>query len=370
MNGMAEKKRIHQVFVSSTYRDLVDERLAVIEALLKVDCRPVGMELFPASSEDVWTLIQQSIDECDLYVVVVAGRYGSRTPDGTSWTEREYHYALKKEVPVLAFLHKEPDTLAPEKQEACPDSRKRLEDFRTLLQNNSPGYWGSRDRLALEVSVSVQKLIQQGALTGWVREGGPAEDASRSLSALGQLVAGEKDTGLMPIPDIKTYRYKCAPCESFQYHAVELLYKGENQKNMANHMESVPGDSATGFVLRGRPQKDAWVVFGPYIDLRKPGRYVVGFRVRCTSPTVDPVKPQRVKCNVTSIEPVEDSPSTMTGLRTERTFDLDPRSGYFETLMLQFAYGGQPRLEFRIQPVGSVKAAILVDTISVIRVAD
>ncbi len=49
-----EKK--YQVFVSSTYKDLSEERQEVMQALLELDCIPVGMELFPAADDDQWTL--------------------------------------------------------------------------------------------------------------------------------------------------------------------------------------------------------------------------------------------------------------------------------------------------------------------------
>ena len=53
----------HQVFVSSTYEDLKDERREVMHALLELDCIPAGMELFPATDEDAWSLIKEIIDE-------------------------------------------------------------------------------------------------------------------------------------------------------------------------------------------------------------------------------------------------------------------------------------------------------------------
>jgi hypothetical protein len=37
----------YQVFVSSTYEDLKEERAEVMQALLELDCIPAGMELFP-----------------------------------------------------------------------------------------------------------------------------------------------------------------------------------------------------------------------------------------------------------------------------------------------------------------------------------
>ncbi len=43
-------KKKYQVFISSTYRDLKEERIAVTLYLLDNDCIPVGMEQFPASN--------------------------------------------------------------------------------------------------------------------------------------------------------------------------------------------------------------------------------------------------------------------------------------------------------------------------------
>jgi Domain of unknown function (DUF4062) len=82
--------RKYQVFVSSTYEDLQRERQEVMHALLELDCMPAGMELFPAADEDQWTLIKRVIDECDYYIVIVAGRYGSVGSSGMSYTEMEY----------------------------------------------------------------------------------------------------------------------------------------------------------------------------------------------------------------------------------------------------------------------------------------
>ena len=61
----------YQVFVSSTYKDLLEERQEVIQALLELDCIPVGMELFPATDDDQWTLIKRLIDDCDYYILII-----------------------------------------------------------------------------------------------------------------------------------------------------------------------------------------------------------------------------------------------------------------------------------------------------------
>jgi hypothetical protein len=48
----------YQVFISSTFQDLQEERKEVMQALLELDCMPAGMELFPAANEDQWSLIR------------------------------------------------------------------------------------------------------------------------------------------------------------------------------------------------------------------------------------------------------------------------------------------------------------------------
>jgi len=42
----------YQIFVSSTFADLKDERQQVIQALMEMDCIPSGMELFPAQDDE------------------------------------------------------------------------------------------------------------------------------------------------------------------------------------------------------------------------------------------------------------------------------------------------------------------------------
>jgi hypothetical protein len=101
----------YQVFVSSTFEDLREERAEVMRILLQLNCIPSGMELFPAADEDQWTLIKSVIDDCDYYIVIIAGRYGSTGNEGKSYTRMEYEYAIEKRKPVLAFLHADPTAI-------------------------------------------------------------------------------------------------------------------------------------------------------------------------------------------------------------------------------------------------------------------
>src|SRR5882757_4579271 len=131
----------YQVFVSSTYRDLMEERQEVIQALLELDCIPVGMELFPAADDDQWTLIKRLIDDCDYYILIVGGRYGSLSTEGISYTQMEYEYALKSGIPIISFIHKSPEKIAFGKSEVDPALREKLENFKKQAQQKMCKLW-------------------------------------------------------------------------------------------------------------------------------------------------------------------------------------------------------------------------------------
>lgn len=101
-----EKK--YQIFISSTYTDLIEERKKVRDTILNMLHFPVGMEVFGAADEEQWEIIKDTIDSSDYYVLIIAHRYGtiiSEGPDaGISYTEKEYRYAKEKGIPILAFL--------------------------------------------------------------------------------------------------------------------------------------------------------------------------------------------------------------------------------------------------------------------------
>lgn len=125
----------YQVFVSSTFADLQDERKKVIQTLLKLDCIPTGMELFPATDEDQFEFIKRIIDDCDYYLLIIGGRYGSVTSEGISYTELEYEYALERGLKVIALLHEKPEQIPNGKSEQNPELRIRLESFRDKVAN-------------------------------------------------------------------------------------------------------------------------------------------------------------------------------------------------------------------------------------------
>src|SRR5687768_10053928 len=101
----------YQVFVSSTYKDLTEERKAVTQAIMAMDHIPAGMELFPAFDEDQLSFIKRVIDDSDYYVLIIGGRYGSIDETGISYTEQEFDYAVSKDIKVTVLIHRNPDLI-------------------------------------------------------------------------------------------------------------------------------------------------------------------------------------------------------------------------------------------------------------------
>lgn len=170
LSGNQEVDKRYQVFVSSTYRDLVEERREVVQALLELDCIPVGMELFPATDDDAWTYIQDVIADCDYYLLIVGGRYGSTDENGISFTEREFDFAASQNVPIIAFLHGQPETLPAECVDMSPGAQKKLERFRRKVEKAKLcKYWSAPKELGGLVSRSYLQLIKRSPREGWVR---------------------------------------------------------------------------------------------------------------------------------------------------------------------------------------------------------
>lgn len=163
-------KKKYQVFVSSTYSDLKEERRAVMQCLLEMNCIPVGMEQFPASGMNQMDYIRMMLDDCDYYVLILAGRYGSLDRDGTGFTEKEYDYAISHNIPVMSFVIEDIGKLTNEKCESKATLRRKLEAFRKkVCASKLVKFYSNLGSLTTAVAVSLNRCIQDYPAVGWVR---------------------------------------------------------------------------------------------------------------------------------------------------------------------------------------------------------
>ncbi|MGA2135965.1 MAG: DUF4062 domain-containing protein [Bryobacteraceae bacterium] len=99
---MAERKL---VMLSSTARDLPEHRGVVLDACWRQSFFPVMMEHEPASNEDAIEASLRMVDGADIYLGVLAHRYGTVPKGhGISITEMEYNRAVERGIPRLMFV--------------------------------------------------------------------------------------------------------------------------------------------------------------------------------------------------------------------------------------------------------------------------
>lgn len=181
----------YQIFISSTYTDLVEERKLVQDTILSMYHFPVGMELFSAADEDQWDVIKETIDSSDYYVLIVAHRYGSVIPSGPdagiSYTEKEYRYAKSQGIPVLAFLIDSSVSVNPANIER--DHPRELEAFIADVKTGRiVEWWKTKDELSRLVMNSLYKQIRKNKRPGWVRDTYDAESTLSEMVKLNQQI--------------------------------------------------------------------------------------------------------------------------------------------------------------------------------------
>lgn len=159
----------YQIFVSSTFEDLRDQRDSVIRSILEMGHFPVGMEMFSAADEEQWKVIQKQIDESDYYMVVVAHRYGTVDAHGLSYTEKEYDYACARGVPVLGFVLRDGAQWPTKFIELDAAKQAKLNAFRDKVKSKPVSFWNSSDDLPGKVAIALMKQFNMTPRTGWTR---------------------------------------------------------------------------------------------------------------------------------------------------------------------------------------------------------
>lgn len=167
------QKRL-QVFVSSTYTDLIKERQSAVEAILTARHIPAGMELFTAGDESQMEVIKQWIDESDVYLLILGGRYGSMEPiSGKSYTHLEFEYALEQGKPLFSCVLSESALDA----KVASDGRSVLENenqhllkaFRANVLGRLVKICDDHKDIKIGVAESLAAIARSPDLKGWVR---------------------------------------------------------------------------------------------------------------------------------------------------------------------------------------------------------
>ena len=170
---MLDQRKL-QIFVSSTFVDLQQERQEAVSAILKAGHIPAGMELFTAGDKSQLETIKRWIDHSDVYMLILGTRYGSIEPDsGLSYTEVEYDYAISKGKPFFALVISEDAIDLKLKKSGARFVEKahpeRLKVFRNKVLSRMSAIYQSHSDIRAHVYESLIDLSSRPDLDGWIR---------------------------------------------------------------------------------------------------------------------------------------------------------------------------------------------------------
>lgn len=175
----------YQIFVSSTYTDLIEERQSAVEAILKAGHIPAGMELFTSSNKSQWEIIKRWIDESDIYMLILGGRYGSiETKTGKSYTHLEYEYALEINKPLFAIVMDEKAIAELQAKNIERDNPGKLQEFREIVMSRMCAFFADEKDIKLAIHESLNDIIRENPLIGWVRGTAQSENIAQEIVIL------------------------------------------------------------------------------------------------------------------------------------------------------------------------------------------
>ncbi|GAB3725873.1 hypothetical protein GCM10027594_07450 [Hymenobacter agri] len=223
------KKKL-QIFISSTFADLQAERQSAVEAILRAGHIPAGMELFSAGNESQLEIIKRWIDESDVYMLVLGGRYGSiDKQSGLSYTEVEYRYALEKNKPVFAIVVSDNLLQAKVKEHGTTVlERKQIEKydaFKELVLSKVCRFFDNDNEIKISVFESILDIQSRFDLKGWIRY----EDMPDVSSLLNQLSSLQDEVNkLNKELTSKNSKVSKSLFGSFKYEEVLQLLRGKS----------------------------------------------------------------------------------------------------------------------------------------------
>lgn len=164
----------YQVFISSTFEDLVDERKTVIESLLSFGYMPSGMEMFPSTDSNQFEYIKMQIRSSDFVLVILKGRYGS------GFTEKEYDFAESIGKPILVFVYEPFEKIPQDSLDSSDADRTRFREFRSKVKSSRLiSTWSNPTDLISKVLLSLRNCSEEHPDIGWIKK---SSTLDRSIS--------------------------------------------------------------------------------------------------------------------------------------------------------------------------------------------
>jgi len=151
-----------RIYISSTFKDLEQERRFARDAILTLEHLPRCMENYTAAEERPIEACLKDVRSCQGYVGIFAWRYGFVHPaENKSVAHLEYEEAGRRGLPRLIFVLKDDATWPPEKRDGDP----RIVKLRgELLLDRTCKLFCTPEELRAEVIAAVSREFGSGRL--------------------------------------------------------------------------------------------------------------------------------------------------------------------------------------------------------------
>lgn len=198
------QKQYIPVFISSTYKDLIPYRKAVLDTLERMKMGISGMEIFGARSEEPLTTCLEEVSKCEVFIGIIGMRYGSiDEKTKKSFVQLEYEAAQEKSQHTLIYLIDEDNARIAPKFVDTGESAVKLRDFKDLL----------RKRHTIDTFLSSEDLAEK-----------VERDLKRDFPGIGVVIEEEKLRPLAQPKKVKEllWKFDLTP-ERFAGRQVELV---------------------------------------------------------------------------------------------------------------------------------------------------
>ncbi len=154
-------RSVKKVLISCSALDLPEHRRQVLDACLRQGMFPIMMEHLPASAADAVEESTRMVNEADLYLCVLAYRYGYM-PSGLdiSLTEMEYNRAVERGILCLIFLMDEKHPIMASDVERGEGAAKLVAFKERLKTERVVNFFGSPQDLQAQVINSLSRHRQ------------------------------------------------------------------------------------------------------------------------------------------------------------------------------------------------------------------
>jgi hypothetical protein len=158
----------YHIFIGSTLDDLKNERKELPRIVMELGHIPVMADYLDGTARNAHKLLQQSIEECDYFIALVAHKYSAADKTVLPLIA-ECLIAAKKGIPILALIIDEKARSKPAKKEKEAALVHKLNDFKSKLKSGPFETWTNVPDLCQKAQALLIQELNINARFGWVR---------------------------------------------------------------------------------------------------------------------------------------------------------------------------------------------------------